>query len=136
MPSERALIRFLKYSSIGTSTSILDIYLLWLLTTHLGVHYLASATATFLIAATLDYLADRHFVFAGTTRNAETGYFYFLAILGAGLTMTVVAMAALVEIIHVHYIVARILIAGGVGIWSYLMNLYVNFKVAGKYRAH
>lgn len=123
----------MEYSLIGTSTSALDVYLLWVLTEYFNVYYLTSVGGTFLVAATLDYLADRHFVFAKTKRNPEIGYLYFLLILGAGLVMTLLAMAVLVEILSVNYIVARILVAGAVGIWSYLMNLYVNFRVAGKY---
>jgi putative flippase GtrA len=133
MPSERALIRFLEYATIGTSTSALDFYFLWVLTSQFGVHYLISSGVMFLIAATLDYLADRHFVFSNSKRDAEMGYLYFLAILGAGLVMTLLAMAVMVEIFNMNYIVSRILVAGAVGMWSYLMNLYVNFKVAGKY---
>lgn len=133
MPSERAFVRFLKYAFIGTSTSALDVYLLWIFTEQFGVHYLISSGVMFLAAATLDYLADRHFVFSNSKRNAEVGYLYFLAILGAGLVMTLLSMAVLVEILNMNYIIARILVAGAVGMWSYLMNLYVNFKVAGKY---
>jgi putative flippase GtrA len=133
MPCRQAIERFFKYLSIGASVSALDIYLLWILTTHFGVYYIFSAGVTFLIGATLGYLADRHFVFAGTTRDLKTGYLYFLAITGAGLLMTLLTMAVLVEIFSFHYIVARILVAGGIGVWNYLMNLYVNFKVAGKY---
>jgi len=133
MPSRLALERFTKYALIGTSTSLLDVYLLWILTTHFHVYYIISAGLTFLLAATLDYLADRHFVFSETKRNPESGYFYFVAILGAGLVMTLVSMAVLVEHFNIHYIVARIILAGAVGMWSYLMNLYVNFRVAGKY---
>jgi hypothetical protein len=37
-----------------------------------------------------------------------------------------------VDLLGLHYLVSRILIAGVVGVWNYLLNLYVNFKVAGK----
>ncbi len=133
MPSGQALRRFLTYSAIGTSTSALDFYFLWVLTSQFGVHYLISSGVMFLIAATLDYLADRHFVFGNSKRDGEMGYLYFLAILGAGLVMTLLAMAVMVEIFNCNYLVSRIIVAGAVGMWSYLMNLYVNFKVAGKY---
>ena len=133
MPSGRAFTRFFEYAFIGTSTTALDIYFIWLLTSHLGVHYLISSGTMFLVAATLDYLADRHFVFSKTKRDPEIGYLYFIAILGAGLVMTLLSMAVLVEMLNMNYLVARILVAGAVGVWSYLMNLYVNFKVAGKY---
>lgn len=133
MPSEQAFTRFLKYSAIGTSTSALDFYFIWVLTSQFGVHYLISSGVMFLVAATLDYLADRHFVFSNSKRDAEVGYLYFLAILGAGLIMTLLAMAVMVEIFNCDYLISRIIVAGAVGMWSYLMNLYVNFKVAGRY---
>ena len=50
----------------------------------------------------------------------------------AGLLAVTGLMVVFVEILHMHYLPSRIIIAGMVGMWNYFMNLYVNFKVAGK----
>lgn len=133
MPSPRALKRFFTYTFFGTTTSLLDISILWILTNSLGVHYLLSATISFSFSASLSYIGVRHFVFTHTHRSLKAGYLYFLMITGTGLALTLGGMAILVEIFNLHYMVARILIAGAIGLWNYLMNLYVNFKVAGRY---
>ena len=53
------------------------------------------------------------------------------ALVGMGLSMG--GMYVLVSVSGFYYIYARVSIAAFVGIWNYLMNLHLNFKVAGKH---
>jgi putative flippase GtrA len=41
-------------------------------------------------------------------------------------------MYVFVDMLGFDYIFSRVIIAGVVGMWNYLMNLYFNFRVAGK----
>lgn len=41
-------------------------------------------------------------------------------------------MYVFVDVMQFNYIVSRVGVAAVVGIWNYLMNLYFNFRVAGK----
>lgn len=128
----KAIVRFLKYASVGGSTFVLDLSLLYLLIDYCQVHYLYATPAAFAVAVSVNYFISRRFVFKGTLRSVHAGYGIFLLIAFVGMGAVTGLMAVFVEILKMHYLPSRIIIAGIVGIWNYLMNLYVNFKVAGK----
>jgi len=127
------IVRFAKYTSVGFSTFILDLFLLFLLIDILDFQYLIAAAAAYLFAVSANYLISRRYVFVQTKRSFTHGYAGSLAIAGAGMVLVVVLMALCVELFGLSHLIARVFVAAIVGFWNYLMNLYVNFKVAGNH---
>lgn len=125
--------RFFKYLAVGVSTFILDLLLLYILTDYFLINYLISTAVAFVIAVSINYYFSRKFVFTKTLRSIHHGYYAFLCISGAGLLFVVLLMAFFVELLSFNYLISRIVVAAFVGMWNYLMNLYVNFKVAGSH---
>ena len=123
--------RFLKYSFFGMLSFVLDLILLYLLVEIGSLLYGVAASISFVIASSVNYVLSRTYVFQGTVRDMQTGYALFVFIGFVGLGMVVMGMYVFVEYFAFHYIVARILVGGFVGLWNYAMNLYVNFKVVG-----
>ena len=128
----KSLVRFLKYSSVGVSTFLFDLFLLYLFIDYLNIYYVYATAVAFAVAVSINYVLSRRFVFKGTLRSAHAGYGVFLLIALAGLCAVTGLIVVFVEVLHMHYLPSRVIIAGIVGMWNYLMNLYVNFKVAGK----
>ncbi len=126
------MIRFLKYSSVGVSTFLFDLFLLYFFIDFLKIYYVYATATAFGIAVSINYVLSRRFVFHGTLRSAHAGYGIFILIALVGLGAVTGLMVFFVEVLHMNYFPSRIIIAGMVGMWNYLMNLYVNFKVAGK----
>jgi putative flippase GtrA len=129
----KGLVRFLKYASVGGSTFVFDLFLLYLLIDYFNIYYVLATAMAFGVAVSINYFLSRRFVFKGTLRSVHEGYGIFILIALVGLGTVTGLMILFVEVFHLHYLTARIIIAGIVGMWNYLMNLYVNFKVAGKY---
>lgn len=125
--------RFFKYFSVGFSTFLLDLFLLYLLTDIFLLNYLVATGAAFLVAVSINYYFSRKYVFKRTERKFSHGYYVFILITAVGLMFVLGLMAILVGMLHWYYLAARVLVAGIVGMWNYLMNLFVNFKVAGKH---
>lgn len=125
--------RFLRYAVVGVSTLSFDLVLLFIATEFLHIPYYISTAGAFLIAVSINYFISRAHVFKGTERTIHHGYAYFIAValLGAFLTTSLVTL--LVSFAHLYYLLARVLVAGIIGIGNYLFNLHVNFKVAGKH---
>ena len=121
--------RFLRFTAISSITFAVDLFLLFAFTDWLGIHYLVSVVLAFLIAITINYVFVRPLVFPESTRPVGTGYVYFVVIITVGASLSVALMAFMVEVLGLHYLLARILIACFVGFWNYLMNAYVNFRV-------
>jgi putative flippase GtrA len=130
---KQGAVRFLKYASVGCSTFLFDLFLLYLLTDSFKIHYAIATPVAFGIAVSINYFISRRFVFKGTLRSVHAGYGVFLAIAGTGMAAVTGLMVVFVEVLHMDYLPARVIIAGMVGMWNYFMNVYVNFKVAGKH---
>ncbi|MEK7136566.1 MAG: GtrA family protein [Patescibacteria group bacterium] len=129
----RALKRFGKYTIGGLSTFFFDIALLFWLTDIVGINYVLAAALAFLLAVALNYAFSRNYVFHGTLRSVHAGYLGFNLIAGSGFLAVVILLPIFVEVWGWNYLLARTVIAGVVGLWNYFLNLYVNFRVAGKY---
>lgn len=129
---KRSLTRFVKYMSIGVSTFLLDLGMLYVFTEFLHINYLIASGVAFVIAVSINFFFSRYFVFQGSHRSMKAGYIIFLMIAGTGLLLVVGLMHVAVGILGFPLLLSRVGVAGVVGMWNYLMNLFVNFKVAGK----
>lgn len=121
--------RFLKYAAIGISTFGIDLLLLLVFTELFTFNYLISAGVAYILAISVNYLLSRHYVFSGTLRSAHAGYAIFLVIAGIGFLIVTGCMYVFVQAFGLNLFVSRIIVAGIVGVWNYVMNLYVNFRV-------
>lgn len=125
-----ALVRFGKYTLVGTVIFVLDLGLLFLLVDTFLIPPVFAAGLAFIVAVSLNYFVSRKFVFSKTRREVKIGYLTFLLIAGVGLLLVTGGMYVLLHL-GVQYLLARVIIATVTGFWNYMMNLYVNFNVAG-----
>jgi putative flippase GtrA len=128
-----SLVRFARYAVVGVSTLAFDLLLLAALTQLLHVPYYFGTPFAFLVAVSINYAISRTFVFRGSDRPMHHSYAYFILIAAAGALFITGGVYLLVTYAHLYYLVARIAIAGVVGLFNYLTNLYWNFRVAGKH---
>lgn len=126
-----ALRRFLRYAAVGVTTLAFDLLLLAAVIELGGVPYYAAVPLCFAIAVSINYLISRRHVFHGTKRGFHAGYAYFLLTAGMGAVLTTSGVAFLIEFFGVHYLPARLGVAGVVGMANYLFNLHFNFRVVG-----
>ncbi|HWU24289.1 MAG TPA: GtrA family protein [Candidatus Paceibacterota bacterium] len=129
----KSLVRFLKYSTIGFFTFLLDLALLYFLSDIVLVNYVVAAGIAFVIAISVNHSLSRKHVFKGTVRTWKIGYVNFLLIALIGLLIVTGGMYVLVGLLRVNFLAARISIAIITGLWNYTVNLFANFKVAGKH---
>jgi putative flippase GtrA len=131
--TRKSLKRFIHYASIGVATFLLDLGLLYGATTYAGVPYYLATAGSFLIAVSCNYFLSRRHIFKGTSRSLHAGYAYFALVGIGGALLTTGLVVIGVTYLHLYYLLARILVAGTIGIGNYLFNLYFNFKVAGNH---
>lgn len=124
-------VRFARYAIVGTATFLIDFLLLWVFVELVHIHYIVSTALAFIIGVSFNYFLSRRWVFKHSTQTHIAGYLYFLKFAAIGMTTIVVLMWVVKEYTDIHYLIARVLIAGIVGIANYVANLYFNFKVAG-----
>lgn len=123
--------RFIRYASVGVSTFLFDLALLVAFTELLHIPYYIGTPIAFLIAVSINYAVSRTHVFRGTERSVHHGYLYFIGFALLGALAATAGTALLVTVLSIQYLVARVLVAGATGMANYLLNLHLNFKVAG-----
>lgn len=123
------LKRFLKYSVSGGTAFAIDLTLLFVLVSFLEINYLISVGAAFLFATSVNYTINKVWGFRDTKVSVKKSYSYFmiLAVFGALLTITLVGF--LVEKFEIYYLLARIFVAGILGIFNFAMNYKFTFKI-------
>ena len=130
---KQSLQRFLKYFGVGAATFLFDLAMLFVFIDVFRWNYIVSAGASFLVAISLNYYISRRHVFHGSLRSTHAGYAIFIGIALVGLVAVSGGMFFFVQVFGWHYISSRIVVALIVGVWNYVMNLYVNFRVAGRH---
>ena len=90
-----------------------DICSLWLLVDRLHMHYLAAATFSFLLGTLVVYWVSVRHAFRYRRIEDRRSEFVFFATIGViGVGVNLVLMAALVEGLELHYLLAKVVAAG------------------------
>lgn len=121
--------RFVRYVVVGVSTFLLDLTLLFLIIDLFHVSPVIAAGCSFIIALSINYLLSLRYVFTESQRSVMSTYISFLILGVVGLILVTVLMYIATHVLYWHYLKSRIIIAGIVGVFNYLLNLYVNFQV-------
>ena len=111
----------MKFGVVGVLAFGVDYGLLALFTEVLGIPYLASATASYVIATVFNYLASMRYVFTHREdmgRVKEFTLFFIGALIGLGINDA--CMWAGVELLGVHYLVTKLFATVVVSIWNFV----------------
>ncbi len=107
---EKIFSQFLKSVFSGGTSSLFDLFLLWFLTSILGVYYLISSALSFISATFLNYFLNISFVFDErriSSKKIEISGFFLISILT--LFLTQILMFIFVEKFKIFYLLAKII---------------------------
>ncbi|MBT4136169.1 GtrA family protein [archaeon] len=121
--------RFLRFATSNAFTLIVDILLLVTLVQYLFIDPVLGAGISFTISTSLSYFINRKWSFKGTITHALKGYLLFLTFGIFGITLTMFLMWVFIDVLIVQYILARIIVAGIEGIFSFTVNSLFTFKM-------
>lgn len=119
--------RAIKYMAVTGVVFGLEIFLLYIFTDIVGYHYTISAFLAFMCTVTVGYIINRIFVFGDSKQSKTVGFIKYALISFVGVGIVVGGMVLLVEFFGFNYIHARMIVVVFTFLWTYLMNLYVNF---------
>ena len=107
--------------SIGAGAAFcVDLALLWALVEWLDFHYLVAGALSFLAGSIVVYwVSIRHAFSYRRIGNRPAEFVGFVCIGAVGVLLNLGLMAILVEILGLHYLVAKVISAGG----TFLANL-------------
>ena len=111
------IIRFL---IAGTATLIIDYGVLVALTEYCHVHYILSATISFILAVIANYYICLTWVFQNSRKQSERQFFFFVvtSIIALILNLCIIKVAA--DYLKMHYIIAKVAATVIVTLWNYI----------------
>ena len=117
--SDNLLIQFVRYFFVGGFAFIVDFGLLYILTEYAGLHYLLSATLSFIAGLVVNY---------SKFRNRIVEFLFFAAIGVVGLGFNDLLIWLFTDCIGTHYMFSKIVAAAMVYLWNFFARKYLVFK--------
>jgi len=117
-----------KYSIVGISTYLLDLFILVTLVNQTDMSYWLAAAGGFAVGITVNFTILYYWVYKGTDQTFGQGYIFFIIIALASITVISYGTATLVEDFGITLIVARSLVGIFTGTTNFLINTFFNFK--------
>ena len=124
-------MKFLTYAVIGSFCLLLNLVLLWVLTSALGLHYLVSTVIAFLALTPVGFWLQKLVTFR-TPRSAAPFEWprYFLT-MGSSFAANLGLMYLLVSVLGLWYLAASVVVALILLASNFLINNYWSFRAQG-----
>jgi len=119
--------QFVRYGIIGSSTVLIDIGLLFIFTEFVGLWYMISAVISQTVAIAFNFSMNRAWSFK-SNGLVHRQMIKYCILLGFNYIYSLVALYFFVELLHLHYILAKVFLSMIMVSWNFLMFRYVIYK--------
>ena len=127
--TDSLFILLFRYGFVGGAAFIVDYGALFLLTEVFGLHYLLSATISFILGLITNYLLSISWVFNNRTMGNRWAEFTVFAIIGIiGLGLNALIMYLCTDKMGIHYMLSKIISTILVFFWNFFARKIVLFK--------
>lgn len=116
------LFEFIRFCVVGGLSLLVDLGVLYGLTDFCGVHYLYSAGISFTVSVIFNYWLCVKYVFKNARHQTPRQATIFIGSSVVGLGLNQLCMWFFVEIILLHYMIAKLGATVIVTIWNYIMK--------------
>lgn len=125
------LFFLLRYLFAGGLAFATNLALLFIFAHYFHLWYLTASTLSFIISVIVSFTVQKFITFRDrTTDNVHHQIAKYVAIALFNVTANVGIMYLLVDSAHVHYMIAQIVSAGIIAVWSLAVYRYLIFKHA------
>jgi len=127
--TSNTFIQFFRYLFVGGTAFVVDYGLLYVLTEYAGLHYLLSATISFIAGLVVNYLLSTWWIFRKSKLQNKWAEFLVFAIIGVvGLLLNNLFMYVFTDLFHIHYMVSKLITTALVMIWNFAGRKYILFN--------
>jgi dolichol-phosphate mannosyltransferase len=124
--------RIAGFFCIGIVSSAIDISLLYLFTTYLGMWYLISAACSYCCGTLVSYGLNRHFTFRDDNRNYFVQFSTFAVISVSCLIVNLALIWLFVEVFSFNYLTAKVIATVSAFFWNYHGQSRITFRGVNK----
>jgi putative flippase GtrA len=114
-------VKFLRYAIVGGGCALLNLWVLWILTSVLGLHYLVSSTISFFALTPVGFWAQKLVTFRTPRAAAPFEWPRYFLTMGSSLAANLGLMYLLVSVLGMWYLAASVVVT--------LLLLAANFLV-------
>ncbi|MBI2050364.1 MAG: GtrA family protein [Parcubacteria group bacterium] len=119
----------IKYIISGGTSAVVNLVSLYVLTDLFGIWYVASSVVAFLVSHIAGFLLQKFWTFREYGwRRIKTQSAIYTMMGSAEFFLTPILIYALVDKFHIWYLLASVIIMGGVAAASYAVNKFITFK--------
>lgn len=127
-PTENVLLQLFRYGFVGGAAFVVDYATLFVLTNYVGVQYLWSAAIAFVLGLVANYLLSISWVFRNRGDLSRWQEFLFFAVIGVvGLGFNELIMYTCTDLMHIHYMVSKLISTAIVFFWNFFARKYLLF---------
>ena len=126
--SHKTHIQLFRYALVGGCAYVVDFGALYLLTDHIKMHYLLSAAIAFTLGLITNYILSILWVFSNRTVSNKQMEFLIFALIGVvGLGFNEITLWFFTGIVHLHYLVSKLISTVFVFFWNFFVRKKVLF---------
>ena len=127
--TDRLLVQFVRYFFVGGFAFVVDFGLLYILTEYAGLHYLLSATLSFISGLLVNYIISCIWVFSNSKfKNRLVEFLFFAAIGVVGLLLNDALIWLFTDCIGTPYMFSKKVAAAIVYLWNFFARKYLVFR--------
>ena len=127
--TDSLLVQLLRYVVVGGIAFVVDYGLLFALTEWGGLHYLVSATISFIAGLAVNYALSTAWVFGNGTMTNKWAEFAVFSIIGVvGLLLNNGFMWILTEVAGIHYMISKLITTAIVMLWNFFARKLILFN--------
>lgn len=127
--TDNSLVQFIRYTLIGGFAFVADFLFLYILTEYGGLHYLLSATISFLVGLCITYSFSVLWIFNTRRFDKKSVEFFIFAWIGVvGLAINLSIMWLLTDFMLFHYTFSKIVSVAIVYFWNFFARKYALFN--------
>lgn len=115
-------MKFLAYAVVGGICTVLNLAVLWLLTSVLGLHYLLSTMVSFFTLTPVGFWLQKLVTFRTPRAAARVEWPRYFAVMGSSLAANLGLMYVLVSLLGVWYLAASLIVIVLLLATNFLLN--------------
>lgn len=131
--TNKVLIQIFRYTFVGGFAFIVDFGLLLFLKEVCSLHYILSATLSFIAGLFVNYIISINWVFTSSKNVNRKVEFLFFGLIGlVGLGLNDLLMWVLTDGVGIYYLLSKIITAILVYLWNFFARRYLLFSPKNK----
>jgi putative flippase GtrA len=128
--SNKTLIQLFRYTFVGGIAFLVDFGLLLFFKEVVGLHYILSASLSFIAGLFVNFIISIYWVFTEFKNISKKLEFLYVAMIGiVGLLLTDLLMWFLTSNLNIYYLVSKIAATIVVFFWNFFARKYLLYRI-------